>query len=651
MRFGELIQEKRVPGWEGYYVDYELLKKQLLMLASQPARLQLQGEFQFKSAVEDQLKIVNVFFEKKLQELQHSLDPLFAKPANPTRQGWIQTADELATRLAQLEEYAFLNYEGFRKILKKHDKNCQVPMMQSFLIDLQHNEHSFWKQSEKLRSCVDGLVALYERGGRYENLEVVSIAIAEANEANDFAEGGVKKAFVRKNSKFWVPRHRLMELMSRLSAFMPLYYFAEKGVDPLLSSVYLDNESMVMYGPRLRRGDGATLIRLRVYGDDHPSMHGACFVERKTHCEKIYGGTSKKERYQISEADVDTCLDGGFVELANEGKRDRELANEVAAEIATKGIRPFTTTRYRRCVFQKNTDDRLRISIDRNLTMSKEFHIAQWKWHEHLSRPLHSDELYDFPYAVMELKLRDVEMPHWFEALIRENLVLEIPKFSKFIHSCVAFRRTAVPELPYWVEDYRSDFGFLNAVETDERGSTHASENIRMQAKPIQPMGFDASGDATSCQCLPPMITSRYRKMREGNQKTGGGRPQKMDPKAFLANERTFLNWNQQAITLCTFGVALLSIDTASSSLIAGLMMVLVGIFVLVYGQYQYFKRWTHLRNRSSGLNFLDIYGPVLLTVFLIATFTLAIVFRISPPGTGQNIVSKMGLLQLDDDE
>jgi SPX domain protein involved in polyphosphate accumulation len=69
--------------------------------------------------------------------------------------------------------------------------------------------------------------------------------------------------------------------------------------DPLLSSVYLDNESMVMYGPRLRREDGATLIRLRVYGDDHPSMHGACFVERKTHCEKIYGGTSKKERWVL----------------------------------------------------------------------------------------------------------------------------------------------------------------------------------------------------------------------------------------------------------------------------------------------------------------------------------------------------------------
>jgi hypothetical protein len=38
---------------------------------------------------------------------------------------------------------------------------------------------------------VDGLVALYERGGRYENLEVVSIAVAEANEANDFAEGAI----------------------------------------------------------------------------------------------------------------------------------------------------------------------------------------------------------------------------------------------------------------------------------------------------------------------------------------------------------------------------------------------------------------------------------------------------------------------------
>ncbi len=143
---------------------------------------------------------------------------------------------------------------------------------------------------------------MYERGGRYDKLELVPLEKPEANDSLDFAEGfhfflknmnlshpnipkgGVKKAFIRKNHKFWIPRHRFFELMSRLAAYMPLYYFGEKFVgefqyllserpsnlpncvipDPLTTSVYLDNENLAMYSRRLRREDGATLIRFRV---------------------------------------------------------------------------------------------------------------------------------------------------------------------------------------------------------------------------------------------------------------------------------------------------------------------------------------------------------------------------------------------------
>jgi len=631
VKFGEKISERTKAGWEGFYVDYETLKQMLYMIASAPPLEHAQGEYRFKKAVEAQLNQVNIFFDERLKKLEESLNPLFAKPQTLTKEGWNGTADERAQNVIELEEYAYLNYEAFRKILKKHDKMLEVAMLNSFMIDLDHNEASFWKKSRRLRACVDSVSALYERGGRYENLAVVSLAEPQAvNEMQDYSEGGVKKSFIRKNHKFWLPRHKLLHLLVKLAAHLPLYYFSNTAEDPMTTSVYLDNDASVMYAKRLRRDDGATLIRYRVYGANRPSQDGTCFVERKTHYEKVYGGTSKKERFQIQETDVDRSMEGEHATLLNAGKSDEQLQTEVAEEITAKQIRPFTTTRYRRTVFQIPTDDRLRISVDSSLTFTKEFHIENWKWYKHLGRIPSPDEQYEFPYAVLEVKLRDVELPEWFMSLVSENLVTEVPKFSKFLHSVVTFRRSQVPELPYWIEENPADFGFLFASAQAPEPSSPAgpSKNtFENNVKGPQNGGFFSR-----------MFSRKY--SRVGAQQSGGGRPVKLDPKAFMANERTFLNWNQQAITLCTFGVALLSIANRPGASLAGLMMVLIGILLLLYSQFQYIRRWMLLRSRSSGLQFMDAYGPVLLTVFLVLTFSLAVVFEAAPPTTGGNILN-----------
>eukprot|EP00301_Raphidiophrys_heterophryoidea_P016173 c2568_g1_i1.p1 GENE.c2568_g1_i1~~c2568_g1_i1.p1 ORF type:complete len:640 (-),score=181.92 c2568_g1_i1:93-2012(-) len=635
-KFGELITDKIRPGWEGYYVDYESLKKMLYVISSAPPLEHAKGGYQFKKAVEQQLGQVNQFFDERLTKLEESLNPSHAKPASLAKDGWAVTADERAKDVIELEEYAYLNYEAFRKILKKHDKMLNANLLHSFMIDLDHNEASFWKKSRRLRQCVDGVSGLYGRGGRYDNLAVVSLEGPQAvGELHDFSEGGVKKSFVRKNHKYWLPRHKLLHLLVRLSAQLPLYYFSNNAEDTQTTSVYLDNDNCDMYARRLRREDGATLIRYRVYGPNRPSHDGTCFVERKTHHEKIYGGTSKKERYQISEGDVGAAIGGEHVTLINAGKSDEQLQQEVTDEITAKQLRPFTTTKYRRTVFQIPTDDRLRISVDSGLAFTKEFDIQDWNWHKHLGRVPAPDEYYEFPYAVLELKLRDVEMPAWFGALIDGNLVTEVPKFSKFLHSVVTFRRSQVPELPYWIEENPADFGFLfaNATSGPNVGADHSIETANASNKNNNNDAAVAGGSWFS-----RMFPNRYSKFGQ-KQVSGGGRPMKLDPKAFMANERTLLNWNQQAITLCTFGVALLSITSKPGASLAGLMMVLTGILLLIYSQAQYIRRWNLLRNRASGLAFMDAFGPLLLTIFLVLTFSLAVIFEAAPPTTGGNIM------------
>jgi len=629
VKFGEKIMDRTRAGWEGHYVDYESLKKMLYVISSAPPLEHAQGEYQFKKTVEAQLHQVNQFFDERLKKVEDSLDPLHAKPAALNKDGWNVTADERAKDIIELEEYAYLNYEAFRKILKKHDKMLEVEMLKSFMIDLDHNETSFWKKSRRLRQCVDVVSGLYERGGRYENLSVVSLEQPQATgEMQDYSEGGVKKSFVRKNHKFWLPRHKFLHLLVRLAAHLPLYYFSNKAEDTQTTSVYLDNDQCAMYARRLRRDDGATLIRYRVYGANRPSQDGTCFVERKTHHEKIYGGTSKKERFQIAESEVDAAISGEPVALFNAGKSDEQLQQEVDDEIQAKGLKPFTTTKYRRTVFQIPTDDRLRISVDSALTFTKEFHISGWKWHKQLGRIPAPDEHFEFPYAVLEVKLRDVEMPEWFVNLIAENLVTEVPKFSKFLHSVVTFRRNDVPELPYWIEENPADFGFMFA---NDSANTPVPPSV---SRPAPETYTNAQPAGTSW--FRRLLPGRYNRLE---QKSGGGRPARLDPKAFMANERTLLNWNQQAITLCTFGVALLSLSNKPGASLAGLVMVLTGILLLIYSQYQYIRRWMLLRGRASGIEFMDATGPLLLTVCLVITFSLAVIFEAAPPMTGGNIL------------
>eukprot|EP00298_Acanthocystis_sp_HF-20_P013848 c20530_g1_i2.p1 GENE.c20530_g1_i2~~c20530_g1_i2.p1 ORF type:complete len:639 (+),score=222.48 c20530_g1_i2:1161-3077(+) len=633
VKFGERIVSRSQPGWENKYVNYNELKDQLYGVASLPPRMHAEGDFKFKKAVDTQLSMINTFFNEKLTDLEESLHPGRARPANATKEGWAITADKASALLIQLEEYAFLNYEGFRKILKKHDKLLKVKMMDAFMVDLDFNDESFWKRSRQLRKCVDMISALYEKSGRYDNLHVNPLdELVSADD--DFAEGDVKKSFVRKNSKYWVPRNRVYELFVRLAAYMPLYYFSGNKVDPLTTSVYMENEGMEIFARRIGRKDQATLTRFRVYGDNRPSPDGSCFVERKIHLDKMYGGSSKKERFQIKEVDVDACMSGALVPLANEGKNDRQLATEISEEIKAMELAPFITTRYRRTVFQMNTDDRLRISIDTGLVFTKEYHIPNWNWYEHLGRIPSPSEYSEFPYAVMELKLRDIKMPDWFQSMIAENLVREVPKFSKFGHGCVTFRGTKnIPEVPYWIIDYRDEFEIFDDDSTQKENqalpaaeSENQNQLVQFQEKPR----FEVVG------AIQRFFQSRaYSRLSEHqvvvHQKTGAWRPTaKVDAKAFLANERTYLNWNQQSVTLCTFGIAMYQLSSGNGP-IAGFIMTVSGILVLIYGQYQFYRRWSMLRDRESGLRFLDSFGPPALTILLTLTFVLAMVFQTTP--------------------
>ncbi|OSC98288.1 SPX-domain-containing protein [Trametes coccinea BRFM310] len=150
----------------------------------------------------------------------------------------------------------------------------------------------------------------------------------------DASAGGNQSAFVRQTTKYWVHPDNLVHLKLAILKHLPVLVFnPDKEFEPkdaAISSVYFDNEDLELYLGRLEKTEGAEAIRLRWYGDmDQKTI----FVERKTHREDWTGEKSVKARFPIKEHLVNAFLrgeytmDAEFQELVAKGKKTQAEAD------------------------------------------------------------------------------------------------------------------------------------------------------------------------------------------------------------------------------------------------------------------------------------------------------------------------------------
>ena len=94
-------------------------------------------------------------------------------------------------------------------------------------------------------------------------------------------------------------KHLPVLIFGRAAGFDPAQSQRDVPSDSsLISSVYLDSPGLEVYSSRLARAEGATLIRVRWYGDSGGDAEpdAELFVERKTHHESWTTDNSVKER-------------------------------------------------------------------------------------------------------------------------------------------------------------------------------------------------------------------------------------------------------------------------------------------------------------------------------------------------------------------
>ncbi|KAJ1658530.1 hypothetical protein IWQ61_002252 [Dispira simplex] len=503
MKFGQQLKESLFPDWRFYYIDYDRLKRYIKARIDQG--FDENDERTFVEMLERELEKVgglgNVGETKRhVQYCQEKLDSMQENPdtSDENYQDIEDEINQVIQEFNQLAHFSRLNYSGFIKIVKKHDKHSQYTLKPMFMVRL--NARPFYKENfEPLLLNLSRMYHIVRHGGKIPN----STGKAQASGAQNF---------VRQTTKYWVHPDNVMELKLYVLRYLPVLIYKAKGsnpdepVNPAIASVYFDNDDFELYRGRLEKTEGAQAIRLRWYGNTNNTE---IFVERKTHREDWTGEKSVKERFSIKEKHVNDYLHGEFnmqksIEKMRErgAKTDEDLDNlatlssEIQQTIQEKQLHPVVRTFYNRTAFQLPGDARVRISLDTELCMIREdnYDGAQrsgnnWRRTDIDSNfpfpDISDDDICRFPYAVLEVKLQThvgAEPPEWVTRLVNSDLVEAVPKFSKYIHGVSTLLESRVQLFPFWLpqmdRDIRRSRGQLSISHSREsllRNDSHTS--------------------------------------------------------------------------------------------------------------------------------------------------------------------------------
>lgn len=381
---------------------------------------------------------------------------------------FLELEERLAIIIADVHDLALftkLNYTGFHKIVKKHDKQTGRLLRKEFV---QHylSSRPFYKEN------YDQLIVKLSK--------LFDLVRTRGNPVQgDSSAGGNQSAFVRQTTKYWVHPDNIVPLKLIILKHLPVLVFnSEKEFqqeDSAITSIYYDNQDLELYLGRLEKTEGAEAIRLRWYGGmDNKQI----FVERKTHREDWTGEKSVKARFPIKEENVNAwmkgeyTMDDTFEALRKKGKKsDKEidsmlqLANEVQYSVLTRKLQPVMRSFYNRTAFQLPGDARVRISLDTELSLVRE---DNWDHRQRAGNnwrrmdigidypfdQLPPEDIERFPYGVLEVKLQTQlgqEPPQWIRDLVSSHLVEAVPKFSKFIHGCATLLPNRVDLVPFWL--------------------------------------------------------------------------------------------------------------------------------------------------------------------------------------------------------
>ena len=300
-------------------------------------------------------------------------------------------------------------------------------------------------------------------------------------------------------------------------------------------------------------------------------------------------------------------------------------------------------------------------------------------------------EISRFPFAFLEIRVRDgatKRTNEWVQDLMSSHLVKEAPKFSKFVHGIAQLFEDYVNSFPFWLGDIETDIrrdpeaafqeeqekkaknaedeqkvgSFLGGKSTSSFtvalgspvGRSSAASGERHSDPEANPVDVDSdresvqSGEDTPGRIsgirsfLPSFSSSRYARahrqvsvrlppgVREPGPLIKDLGPIRVEPKVWLANQRTFVKWQHIAVLLGSLSLGLYNAAGESNNVARGLAVAytLIAAFAGAWGWLQYVVRSRMIQERS-GKDFDNIIGPIIICIGLVVALCLNFSFKV----------------------
>nr|CAG8433915.1 7406_t:CDS:2 [Entrophospora candida]CAG8436361.1 5586_t:CDS:2 [Entrophospora candida] len=293
---------------------------------------------------------------------------------------------------------------------------------------------------------------------------------------------------------------------------------------------------------------------------------------------------------------------------------------------------------------------------------------------------LPSSEYAKFPYAVLEVRLNaNGNEPGWVQEFLGSHLVEEAPQFSKYVHGVATLFTAEAPSLPYWLPNMDKDilkppsthniYDDLS-TETPASSSNYISSrrfkqtipnsgiinvevvgknqiSSRNKGKAVEVYNPDEEGENIIDENAPllggeeggeegqqeSIVLKTFNKLfhRRSHSKTKSvilppnvRIPQvintqiRVEPKVYLANERTFFSWMRFSVLLGSFALALFNASGTENKAgkFCGVLYALISVSVLIYSLIKYNKRTKMINERKPG-PYDDIVTPIIVCIAL----------------------------------
>ncbi|KAI9807517.1 MAG: hypothetical protein M1825_005457 [Sarcosagium campestre] len=636
--------------------------------------------------------------------------------------------DSITKETNELEKFSRINFTGFLKAAKKHDrrrgrKYRMKPLVQVRLAALPFN-------SEDYSPLLYRLSSMYS----FVRQNMDGYSKNRPSQSSDSRSGGEKYT----SYKFWVHPDNLLEVKTYILRRLPVLVYnpqtskvaegAQK--DPKITSLYFDNAKFALYTQKVERAPDASSLRLRWYGElsEQPEI----LLEEKIMKDD---DRSEERRFPIKDKFIQPFLKGEYkmeksIQKLEEqhGKDSTEVeqlkktVDAIQTLVKEHGLQPVLRANYTRTAFQIPGDSRVRISLDTNLVLVREDSLDEERpsrdpssWHRadldaagagDLSDGADKADRYRFPFALLEIKIRQdfgKKRNEWVSDLMDSHLLKEAPRFSKFVHGVAQLFEDSVNSFPFWLGEMEGDIRKdpAKAFEKEqEKKAKRAEDELAVgsflgspgspafkpaEASPVDKsplserkssVGTDAG--AKSSSLLRPSVSNIPEEgepdddgAREEQQQENQGRslrsrfnpfpasyskyarahraaslklppgvsapgswikdsgPVQVEPKVWLANQRTFIKWQHVAVLLASLSLGLFNAAGRNNNVARGLAVVytVVAAFAAGWGWWMYIVRSRLIRERS-GKDFDNVLGPVVVCLWLVAALCLNFFFK-----------------------